>query len=203
VVLAALTGSFTAYAVAAGIDWMWELTAVTVFALIPLALLSGTARNSRDSLKAVDVNSSATERRWRFGLGVGALVGIWLLICAQGIPLFAALRIKDSEAEVNRGNAAAATSAAMDAKNLQPWASSPYLQLALVCKREGLNAEAHKWIRSAIKRDPQNWQLWYIAASIEVKMGDAAGASKSLGRAYSLNPKSTFFGGYKPGSLPK
>jgi len=203
VALAALTASFTAYAVAAGIDWMWELTAVTVFALIPLALLSGTARNSRDSLKAVDVNSSTTGRRWRFGLGVGALVGIWLLICAQGIPLFAALRLKDSEAEVNRGNATAAINAATDAKDLQPWASSPYLQLALVYKREGLNVEAHKWIKSAIKRDAQNWQLWYIAASIEVKMGDAASARASLGRAYSLNPRSTFFGGYKPGTLPK
>lgn len=203
VVLAALTASFAAYAVAAGIDWMWELTAVTVFALIPLALLSGIARSSRDSLKAVDEIDVTTGRRWRFGLGVGVLAGVWLLICAQGIPLFAALRIKDSEAAVDRGNAAAAISAATDAKNLQPWASSPYLQLSLVYEREGLNAEAHRWIKSAIKRDPQNWLLWYKAASIEVKMGDAAAASKSLGRAYSLNPESTFFAAYKPGVLPK
>ncbi len=203
VALAALTASFTAYAVAAGIDWMWELTAVTVFALIPLALLSGVARNSRDSLKIVDANGPSQGRRWRFGLGVSALVGIWLLICAQGIPLFAALRIKDSEAAVDRGNGAAAINAAMDAKNLQPWASSPYLQLALVYEREGLNTEAHKWIKSAIRRDPQNWLLWYKAASIEVKMGDAAEASKSLGRAYSLNPESTFFAAYEPGSLAK
>jgi Tfp pilus assembly protein PilF len=72
-----------------------------------------------------------------------------------------------------------------------------------VYEREGLNAEAHRWIKSAIKRDPQNWLLWYKAASIEVKMGDAAAASKSLGRAYSLNPESTFFAAYKPGVLPK
>jgi hypothetical protein len=203
ITLAALTASFAAFSVAAGIDWMWELTAVTVFALILLALLSGAAGNSRNSLKVVDENGSRLGRRRRFGLGITALVGVWLLICAQGVPLFAQLRIKDSEAAVNRGDTAAAIRAAMDAKNLQPWASSPYLQLALVYEQEGLIAEAHAWIKSAIKRDPENWELWYIAAKIEVKLGNATGAQKSLGRAYSLNPKSTFFGAYRPGSLPK
>ncbi|MGD0272605.1 MAG: O-antigen ligase family protein [Gaiellaceae bacterium] len=203
VTLAALTASFAAFSVAAGIDWMWELTAVTVFALILLALLSDAAGKSRNSLKVVDENGSRPGRRRRFGLGVTALVGVWLLICAQGVPLFAQLRISDSEAAVNRGNTAAAIRGAMDAKNLQPWASSPYLQLALVYEREGLIRDAHGWIKSAIKRDPQNWELWYVAAKIEVKLGNAAGAQKSLGRAYSLNPKSTFFGAYKPGSFPK
>jgi hypothetical protein len=203
VTLAALTASFAAFSVAAGIDWMWELTVVTMFALILLALLSGAAGNSRSSLKVVDENGSRLGRRRRFGLGVTALVGVWLLICAQGVPLFAQLRIKDSEAAVNRGDTAAAIRAAMDAKNLQPWASSPYLQLALVYEKEGLITEAHKSIKSAIKRDPQNWQLWYDAAKIEIGLGDAAGAQKSLGHAYSLNPKSTIFGAYKPGSLTK
>jgi hypothetical protein len=203
VTLAALTASFAAFSVAAGFDWMWELTVVTVFALILLALLSGAAGNSRNSLKVVDENDPRPGRRWRFGLGVTALVGVWLLICAQGVPLFAQLRIKDSEAAVYRGDTAAAIRAAMDAENLQPWASSPYLQLALVYEREGLIAAARRSIKSAIKRDPQNWQLWYIAAKIEIELGDAAGAQKSLGHAYSLNPKSPIFGAYKPGSLPK
>ena len=203
VTLAALTASFAAFSVAAGIDWMWQLTAVTVFALILLALLSGAAGSTRNSLKVVDKNGARPGRRWRFGLGVTALVGVWLLICAQGVPLLAALRIKGSEVAADRGDTAAAVRAAIDARNLQPWASSPYWQLALVYEREGLNAAARKSIKSAIKRDPQNWQLWYIAAKIEIKLGNAAAAEKSLGRSYSLNPNTTLFSAYKPGSLPK
>jgi tetratricopeptide (TPR) repeat protein len=181
---------------------MWELTAVSVLALVALALVSGSVGDPRNALKVVVENGTRPRRPWKFGLGVSALVGVWLLICAQGVPLFAALRIKDSEADVTRGNTAAAIHAALDAKNLQPWASSPYMQLALVYEREGMLVEARSSIESAIKRDRQNWELWYDAAGIDLKLGNASLAAKSLGRAYSLNPQSTVFGAYKPGSLP-
>jgi hypothetical protein len=197
VALATLTAVFAAFSVATGIDWMWELTVVAGLGIVALALLSSAAATAQSPPQLV---SDTSERRYarqrRFGLGVAALIGVWLLICAQGIPLLSQLRIKDSQAyDRNGGKATEALQAAMDARNLQPWASGPYLQLALVSENEGLIDRAHGWIESAIARDSTNWQLWLVAARLDVKLGDIRGAEQSLNRAKSLNPKSPLFAG--------
>ena len=192
VTFAALTAVFSGYSVAAGIDWMWELTAVTVFGLVALALLSTNAA-SNHSLRVVEADELRPARYRRFGLGAAALIGVWLLICAQAIPLLGQLRINDSQAFNNSGKTTDAIRAALDARNLQPWASSPYLQLALVSERELRLQEAHSWIEKAIKRDSSNWMNWYVSARIEVKLGDARQAEKSLQRAISLNRRSPLF----------
>ena len=41
--LGALAGALVAYMVGAGIDWMWELTVVTLVGVTCLALLAGRA----------------------------------------------------------------------------------------------------------------------------------------------------------------
>jgi hypothetical protein len=192
VTFAALTAVFASYSIAAGIDWMWELTAVTLFALIVLALLSTSSASNR-SLHAVETGERLPPRYRQFGLSIAGLIGIWLLICAQAIPLLAQLRLNDSQAFVNRGKTADAIRAAMDARNLQPWASSPYLQLALVSEREDRLREAHSWIEKAIARDSSNWKNWYTAARLEAKLGEARQAEKSLQRAHSLNRQSPLF----------
>ncbi len=188
--LAALTAFFTAFAVASGFDWMWELTVVTGVGIVALALLSSAAGTDPDPPLLVQPNEPRDTRRVRFGLGVAALVAAWLLICAQAVPLFAQLRIKDSENYAGDNNLVAAYRAAIDARNLQPWAASPYLQLALVCEKRGLYARAHVWIERAIERDRTDWHLWYEAAKIEVNMGRINLALKSVDKARSLNPQS-------------
>jgi len=194
--LAALTAVYAAFAVAAGIDWMWELTVVAGIGIVALALLCSAAGTDSSLPRLVrDGSNSHYTRRKRFGLGVAALFGVWLLICMQGIPLFAQLRIKDSYRYDSQGESANALRAAMDARNLQPWASSPYLQLALVSERAGLIARAHGWIEGAIARDPNDFQLWLVAGRLELKMGDARGAERSYERAKSLKPRSPIFAG--------
>ncbi len=192
VTFAALTAVFAGYSVAAGVDWMWELTAVTVFGLVALALLSTNAASSR-SLHVAEADEQRPARYRRFGLSVAGLVAVWLLICAQAIPLFAQLRINDSEAFRKSGNMNGAIRAALDARNLQPWASSPYLQLAIVSEQEQRLQEAHSWIKKAIESDSSNWGAWYLAARIETELGDARQAEKSLQRAFSLNRRSPLF----------
>src|SRR5664280_2835586 len=91
------------------------------------------------------------------------------------------------------GNMNGAIRAALDARNLQPWASSPYLQLAVVSEQEQRLQEAHSWVKKAIERDSSNWGAWYLAARIETELGDARQAEKSLQRAFSLNRRSPLF----------
>ncbi len=200
VVLAALTGAFAGYAVAAGIDWMWELSAVTIFALVVLGLISIGSAPSRGSLRVADQPSPRQERLRKLGLWTG-LVAAWFLICAQGIPLLSQLRLKDSRAYVQGRDYEQAIQAAMDAKNLQPWASSPYLQLALVTEKERLVKQANSWIEKAIDKDPRNWQLWIVDFRIELKLGNEQQAERSLRRAYMLNPQSPVFSAYRAGEL--
>jgi hypothetical protein len=192
VTFAALTAVFAGYSVAAGVDWMWELTAVTVFGLVALALLSTNAASSR-SLHVAEAGEQQPARYRRFGLSATGLIAVWLLICAQAIPLLAQLRLNDSHAAYDKGALADSFRAALDARNLQPWASSPYLQLAQVSEREQRLREAQSWIGKAIKRDSSDWANWYEAARIEVKLGDARKAEKSLQRAVSLNRRSPLF----------
>jgi multisubunit Na+/H+ antiporter MnhB subunit len=186
---AALTAAFGAYTVDVVFDWMWELTVVSIVAWTILAL-------ALSSLKSLEPNPrSKTERGltrllWKKSPIVTTVVAAWLLIAAQMIPLRAQTQIGESQAAVARGDAAAAESAALKARRVQPWASSPALQLALVMEQEGNLVQASAWIREAIKNDNTNWNLWLISTRIDVKRGDVGKAKQSLRRAIELNPRS-------------
>jgi O-Antigen ligase/Tetratricopeptide repeat len=193
---AALTASFAGYAVAAGVDWMWELTVVSVAGFVLLALLTGPATRAIRSARLAEQDERLPRAgRWRFGIGVATLLVAWALIGAQLIPLLAQRAIARSEAAARRGDLADAEGQATAARHIQPWAASPYLQLALVDERRGDLGEARIRIDQAIGRDPRNWRLWLTAARLDTKLGDAEQAERSLRRAIALNPRSPLFEG--------
>ena len=175
----ALTATFVAFAVAAGIDWVWEIAAVSAVGIACLGL-------------AIGAGGAALPRvsRWvRLAAGAVALV----LVTAQVLPLLSDLRIGDSQAAVRRGDTKAAIDAALSARDLAPWASSPYLQLALVSEQSGDLPAADRWIQQALRRDRLDWRLWLVASRIEAKAGRAKVARASLERAVELNPRSPLF----------
>ncbi len=160
--LAALTAAFIAYAFAAGIDWMWELTVVSIVGFTCLGLMTGPATAMAGPRL---VETPEAPPRWRgFGTVVAALVACWLLICAIAIPLLSGARLRQSQDAANKGDIPAALKDALDSRSIQPWADSPYLQLALLEEQAGDLNRAHSWIRQAIDRDHNDWQLWLVAA---------------------------------------
>jgi hypothetical protein len=190
--IAALTAAFLAFAVGVGIDWMWELTAVSVVGMVCLGLLTGpaTAVPARPRVARDDERPPA---RRRFAVGAVALVLGWLVICAEAIPLLAQMKLNDSQEAVAGGDGEDALSDALAARALQPWAASPYLQLALVHEEMGELPAARDWIGEAIDRDSEDWRLWLVAARIETKAGSPEDAERSLRRAAELNPRSPLF----------
>jgi O-antigen ligase/polysaccharide polymerase Wzy-like membrane protein len=192
---AALAAAFAAYAVAAGIDWMWELTAVSVFGIAVLGLLCGPA--TFPAVRPRGTGGFSLERhppaRRRFTLVAVGLGVAWLLICAQAIPLLAQLQIGDSQEAALRGDHAGALGDAFAARKLEPWASSPYLQLALLKEEDADLQAARGWIAKAIDRDREDWRLWLVAARIETKQGAIGAARASLAQAARLNPRSPLF----------
>jgi O-antigen ligase len=193
--LAALIAVFAAFAFGAAIDWVWQITAIAGVAIVAMALVTA-AEPPRP--KAVTASTERGERTIRFALGAAALACAWIVICAQAIPWLASIKLTESQAAVRRGDGDAAFNAAADAKRIQPWASSPYLQLALVDEASGHLAAARRWMRDATERDPDNWRLWLVTARLEAKAGDVAAATRTLRRAASLNPRSPLFADLPP-----
>jgi cytochrome c-type biogenesis protein CcmH/NrfG len=196
VTAAALSATFAGYAFAVGFDWMWELTAVSAVGFVALALTTGPATSpaSQPRLAQPDERPPMGVRR-RFGIGIAVLVLAWAMIGAQLIPLLAQRAIARSQAAAQRGDLADAEGQATAARDIQPWAASPYLQLALVAEQQGDLARARTRIDQALHRDPANWRLWLTAARIQTKLGDVRGAEQSLQRAVELNPRSPLFRG--------
>jgi tetratricopeptide (TPR) repeat protein len=175
------------YAVAAGIDWMWELTAVSVVAFAALAVAVGASEP--------DAAPARMRRRRRplLALGAASLAAGWLAICAAALPLLTHLEIGASQAAAREGRTVAALKTARSAVRLQPWAAQPYLQLALVSEQSGRLAVAETAIRRAIDRSPDDWHLWLVRTRIATKQGRIEEARRSLRRARALNPRSPLF----------
>jgi O-antigen ligase/polysaccharide polymerase Wzy-like membrane protein len=183
--LAAALACFLAFAVAAGIDWMWELPVVTLVGVACLAAL-------------VSAPHGTERARVRSRLRLAAVATVCCavalaVIAVEAVLLLAQLEVERSRAAVRRGDTSGALARALDAQHIAPWASSPYLQLALVNEQRGDLASARSWIRHALARDSEDWRLWLVSARIETEAGRIPAARRSLQRARELNPRSTVF----------
>jgi len=188
--VAALLGLVAAFLFEAGIDWMWEVTVVSAVAMLALGLLVGPATEPElDAPLALQ----ARPARDRPFVRVAAAAIAFGLIIAEAIPLLATMEIRRSQEAVVAGNTAAALERAQSARSIQPWAASPYLQLALVYELGGRIDEARSSIEKAIEHDDSDWRLWLVAARIQTKAGAIAEARQSLAKAKELNPKSDLF----------
>jgi O-antigen ligase len=187
--IAAMAGVLAAFVVAAGIDWMWELSIVGLVALVALGVLVGRATEGPEA----EVRSSQfAVRRPLIGrafrtAGVG--VALAAILCVA-VPMLSQDRLEDSQARAARGDVAGAVEAAGDARSLQPWAGSPYLQLALLEEQRGRLGEANRRVGEALEHDRSDWSIWLVAARIQTKAGFIDRGRKSLRQAERLNPKS-------------
>ena len=184
--IAALLGAFVVFLIGAGIDWMWELTAVTVAGTAVLALLVGPATLAR-SREAGPRLPAAARRR----LGVAVLAAVaCAIVVAEAIVLLVDVEVRASQADVRAGRLASARAHAVAATRIEPWAASAHLQLALVDARIGRLVRAREEVAAAIRRDSADWRPWFAASQIDARLGRSAAAADDRARARSLNPRS-------------
>jgi tetratricopeptide (TPR) repeat protein len=169
---------------------MWEVTAVSVVAVLALGLLAGPA--TEPELTAPQTLETRRPRNLPL-LRVAAAAVAFGLILAEAIPLLATMEVRRSQEAVAAGNLVDAIDRAESARSIQPWAASPYLQLALVQELGGRIDEARGSIETALEHDQDDWRLWLVAARIQTKAGAIADARRSLAKAEELNPKSDLF----------
>ncbi len=166
-----------AFFFAAAYDWVWQLTGIGIVGVGALGLALGALPSRRATPRV---------RPWLVRLGLPLLAVA--AIVPQVVALGAAVHLQNSQAADAAGNLSRATSEALAAKEVEPWASRPYLQLGLIAVQKGDLAEGRALIGSAIKRSPQDWTLWLRAAQIDVQRGAILAGRRELGVARTLDP---------------
>ena len=169
------------YCVSAGVDWMWESTAVTAMA-VALGGLAATA-GARPS------GPLGVRRR-------AAVAIVAVLALAVQLPvLAAAVQVRASQRAARAGDVDEAVSAATTAVQVAPWGAAGYSQRAVVLERLGLGARAAADARRATDREPTNWEHWLVLARIEAERGRIGPAVAAARRAAALNPRAPLFAG--------
>jgi hypothetical protein len=176
-------------AVAAGLDWIWQLPAIGVVAVACVALLAGAAAEGTD--EPVD---GPRPTAWRtVAIATGVVMVPLVLVAA--VDAATQLRLRESERAAARNDGAAAIAEAQAARALEPWSAAPALRVALAEERFGSLPIARAAIDEAVRKDAADWRLRLIAARLQAKVGDIEAASRSLDAARSLNPRSPLFAG--------
>lgn len=185
----ALIAGLFAFLVAAGIDWVWQLTVVSVVGVAYLGLVTA-------SSSALEAEPSPRVGR-RFPRGILVCAALAVIAC-EGVPLLTQIELQQSRAAARAGHTVEASSHALAAAGLEPWATSPYLQIGLIEEQRRNLRSARLFINRALDRNGDDWRLWLVSARIETKLGAIHTAKQSLNRAARLNPRSPIFVGQVP-----
>lgn len=178
--LAAALAGCTAFCLGAGVDWMWELAVVPVAFLLLAASLLGAGGPGGRRARGRHARLGLAPR---LGLGVAAVAAI----VAISIPLITSSLVRQSQAQAAAGNFAGALASASDAAAINPAASTPELQRALVLEAVGSLDRAAVAARTAAGADPGNWRPWQALARIEAKRGNLRAATRAASRSAALN----------------
>jgi len=184
--LGALLAAFVVYLAFAGYDWMWELTAVSAFALIAVSIAIGSAGRVRAG-----------------GLGWRARAALGLVALMAGLTqlpgMVATAKIRASQQAVRDDDLSTALTDAEDAVASAPWASSPYVHRALLLERAGRLTDARTDILRAIRREPTNYRHPLLLARIEALRGRVPAALVAFRSARRLAPRKVIdAGGPRP-----
>ena len=175
--VAAAAACGIAFFAAAAYDWVWQLAGIAVVGVGMLGFALGALPSRR---------ASAVGRLGVLRPAI-ALVAVAAII-PQYVVLAAGAHLRNSQAAFRAGDGDKARSEALAAKAIEPWASSPYLQLGFVSEAETRYGEAARWLDEAISRSRDDWNLWLVAARIQTERGKIAQARRDLAEARRLNP---------------
>ena len=163
--IAAMAGVLAAFCVAAGIDWMWELSIVGLVAVVALGVLVGRATAPEADPRPGPARPPVAHARLRARAlrTAGVAVAFGAILCVA-VPMLAQSRLEESQAAAARADAAAAIDAADEARAMQPWAATPHLQLALLEEQEGTSPRRTATSTRRSSAIDSDWSTWLVAA---------------------------------------
>jgi hypothetical protein len=176
---AGCAAALLAFCVMAGVDWMWESTALPATALVCGGLAAAGAA------KPVS--------RPRPLLRVAAVLMALVALAVQLPGLVAVSNLRASQTAIREGRAADAVLAATTAVDAEPWAARGHIQRALVLERLDRLRAAAADARRATARERTNWTHWLLLARIQAERRRVNAALKAIERARALNPRAPLF----------
>lgn len=175
-VYAALTAAALAWLVRAGLDWDWEMPAITLWLFAAGGAAAAVSRESR-----------------RRPLKLAAALRLPVsLICVAvavlpGVLAVSQSRLDRASAAFANDDCANASTQARDSLDVIGFRPEPHEILAYCLARAGRYGPARKEAREAVRRDPGNWQYSYALALVLAAAGDDG--SRAAGAAQRLNPR--------------
>lgn len=184
---AVLLAGMVAFAVGTGLDWFWEIAGFGVLFLMSAGVVvamrcSQLARGPREARPGPG-----------FGIAVGGVILAWISAIALIGPLLVQHELKASDDAYAAGDVPGAVEHAGNARSIEPWAATPYVQLGLLAQAQGDLDGARERLSEAIERQDQDWTLYYRRSQIESEAGEKAAAKRDLAKAAELNPLETCF----------
>jgi hypothetical protein len=146
-VMAAAFGSYAAYLVHAATDWDWELSAVTLTALLIGCLGIIAVRTDRP-------------RRLRRSARIGGGVTVASIAAVAAIGYVGEDAINRAQDDLQLENPRAAISEARTGERWVPWSPYPPTIRGEALLRLNETAAAQDAFRLAIERDPRYWRSW-------------------------------------------
>jgi hypothetical protein len=143
----AALAAFVVFLVHAGVDWDWQLPAVTVPALLCATCLLGASGETPGILISVRV-------RWTMAAATVALV-VCTAVALQGNRLVA-----DAAANLGRGRYASAVADANSALVWLPWSYQPDSWKGEAELQAGHPSAAARSFRDALRFNDRDWRLW-------------------------------------------
>ena len=173
--VALAAGAYVAYVVHTGVDWDWELGAVTLTALlIGAVIFVGTRDPQAASSSLGPVPRGAI------------LVAVVALSVAAGASYLGNAASANADTNLRAGRFAAAALDAKRAHTLEPWSTTPELQLAEADLGTGDFAGARRALAQALRQDPGNWETWLDLGLAS----NGAARARALAHARRLYPTS-------------
>jgi hypothetical protein len=171
---AGVFGAYVAYILHAGVDWDWELPAITVAALAcGAALLALRASGDAELVPGFRTRAAA-----------GAVAVVLAGVAFVGLVGSSAVAASEDAAVAGPPDWEEADDEARKAERWAPWSSEPWQRLGEAQLGRGDAAGARESFRKAIDKEPSEWLLWFRLA--EASSGAERG--EALDRAQRLNP---------------
>ena len=168
-------GAYAAYLVHAGVDWDWELPAVTLAAFACGAALFVFRNGERRLVPGFRTRAVA-----------GAAAVVLAVVAFVGLIGSSAASASDDAASAGSPDWDKAEDQARKAKRWEPWSSEPWQRLGEAQLGRGDDAPARASFRKAIDKEPTDWLLWFRLA----EASSGAERDRALDQAERLNPLS-------------
>ena len=165
---AAALAAYVAFLVEAAVDWDWQLSGVTLAALLCGGALLAAARSGEP-----------VGRLRLLPAGLGAVVAVLALGGLVGN-----LSLNASAKAANAGKWSRAAADARRARFFAPWSAQPWERLGDAQLGLGERPQALASFRTAVAKDPRNWQLWVEVATA----AQGAERKQAFAQAAALDP---------------